>query len=553
MAVGASLTMMALLAFAALAVDLGSFFVERRKLQSAADLAALAAASDLVQGRAAAEAAIVDNGYQREHLVDYGAGVYRPDSTLAPSARFARTAAAGQNAAEVRLSTEVPTFFGRFAGGDESVRLNARAVASRTAFANFSIGSRLLSVDGGLQNAILGGLLGTSVNLNVIDYRALADADVDLLAFSSALATELRLTGVSYDELLSREITLPQAYGALAAAAGSDTAAGRTLDKLARAVDGDDAAISLDALLDLGGYGQLDVDVDRSGATRATVDALSMVSAVAEAAAGDRQVAIDLAGLLPAGVQSANLRIAIGEPPQGRSWISVGPEGTTVHTAQSRVLLTVSVASTAPASLITLPIYLELASGEARLKTVTCGFPEVSSSSAVLEVRPGIAEAWVGEVSTGAFYDMTRDVSPGPARLVNAAPLLRVNASAHAALVQSMPRDVRFDYADITAGTVKTASTSIQFGMIARLLADLQLDVELLPGAGGLTLPLGGALKPATTAAVRLGLAQAENPIDLLLGRVLDVLGVGLGEADVRVHGLRCDGGGVGHLALIVA
>jgi len=52
-----------LIGFGAMAVDVGNFFYEKRKLQTANDLAALAAASDLPRAQAAAQASAGQNGF----------------------------------------------------------------------------------------------------------------------------------------------------------------------------------------------------------------------------------------------------------------------------------------------------------------------------------------------------------------------------------------------------------------------------------------------------------------------------------------------------------
>ena len=69
--------------------------------------------------------------------------------------------------------------------------------------ATFAIGSRLVSLNGGLLNAILGRMLGTTLSLSAMDYQALIDAHIDAFDFLNALATRLDLTGVTYDSVLS--------------------------------------------------------------------------------------------------------------------------------------------------------------------------------------------------------------------------------------------------------------------------------------------------------------------------------------------------------------
>src|SRR3546814_18073140 len=62
----------------------------------------------------------------------------------------------------------------------------------------------------------LSALTGSTVNLSVMDYEALASADIDLLAFSEALRTELDAHVLTFGHTLDTQVTLPQALSALA-------------------------------------------------------------------------------------------------------------------------------------------------------------------------------------------------------------------------------------------------------------------------------------------------------------------------------------------------
>src|SRR5690606_24854677 len=88
--------------------------------------------------------------------------------------------------------------------------------------AMFSIGSRLASLDGGLANALLSSLLGGRVSLTLMDYRGLADAQVNLLQFSDALAADLGVKAGDYDALLSHEVETGRVLRVLERIAGSD-------------------------------------------------------------------------------------------------------------------------------------------------------------------------------------------------------------------------------------------------------------------------------------------------------------------------------------------
>ena len=68
---------------------------------------------------------------------------------------------------------------------------------------------------------------------------------------------------------------------------------------------------------------------------------------------------------------------------------------------------------------------------------------------------------------------------------------------------------------------------------VATLISNLSLDVTLL----GLQLGLG---ESSILAALKPVLAAAASPLDLVINRLTALVGVGLGEADVRANGMRC-------------
>jgi uncharacterized membrane protein len=70
-------------------------------------------------------------------------------------------------------------------------------------------------------------------------------------------------------------------------------------------------------------------------------------------------------------------------------------------------------------------------------------------------------------------------------------------------------------------------------GVVASLVSQTQIKVSV----AGLGLNLGGL-----TSAVGSLLTPVAPALDGVLDNVLNVLGLGLGEADAQVNGLRCQG-----------
>src|SRR5690606_7469510 len=131
------------------------------------------------------------------------------------------------------------------------------AIGETSSWATFSIGSRLLALrNEGLVNQLLGGLLGSNINLTLMDYRALLEANSSLLAFLDGLAIETGITAGSYTQVLDAQVTLGQISRALSNISAIDTDARMAAGRLAQRTSGSSAQrIRLADLIDLGGTG----------------------------------------------------------------------------------------------------------------------------------------------------------------------------------------------------------------------------------------------------------------------------------------------------------
>lgn len=523
-----------LLGFAALGVDVANMFADRRKAQSTADLAAIAAVSDLVNASRAATDTVARNGYLNNASFNLEYGVYSPDINITPGNRFKVADVASANAARITLTTVTPLFFSGAITGKDSFIIKTTATATRSAFASFAIGSRLASVNGGLLNQILGGMLGTSLSLSAMDYQSLIDTQLDLFGFLDALAARLNVSAVSYDSLLSKDAKISDVVSAMADASkkqyGATNSATQALSNVVSAAVGLTTTVKVGSLVDLGPYDSLPIgDTPKVAVSAAAYD---LLAAAAQISNGQHQVQAALA-LNVSGIAAANLKFAIGERPQGASWVTVGSEGASVHTAQTRLLLTVQVAGSGAASLINLPIYIEVASGTATLNKLQCGFPNVTTSTATLGVTPGVLDAWIGAVSDSQLTNFATTPNPPAATLVNT-PLVKITGRAHAAVTNISAMPVTFSYSDIQQKTKKTVGTTdFSSSLLRGLISDTQLDVNIL----GLGLGLGGLSSFVSTT-----LSNATPAIDQVLTSTLQTLGIGLGQADVWMLGIRCDG-----------
>lgn len=521
-----------LLGAAALAVDVGSLFLQSRKLQGIADLAAISAARDIGRATAAAQATAADNGWGRPLDVAVALGRYNPDPSVAPSARF-QSGGSNPTAAKVTVKGEADLFFARLLLNRDTITLTRRATAARADMASFSIGTRLASLQGGVANQLLSGLTGSTVSLSLMDYNALAGAKVDLFQYSDLLRLNANLEGASYDKVLATDISTGKALKILGdlLQGNGDIQAASAARKLALAA-GDGTPVKLDALLDLGPYSTQDHVAGGSGA-KVELAAQDLASALLVLAGEGRQVKLDLGASIP-GVTDIDVWLAIGERPNNSPWMTVDRDGDVViRTAQTRLYVkakALSVLGLLGAQPITLPILVEAASGEAKLSGMEC--PEsLSAQAATLSVRPSVGRIVIGDIDTTKLNNFKQNLTVSRATIADLL-LVKATARADVQLGGQTWKTARFTRADIQAGTIKTVATDdIAKATVSSLLSNLDLDVDIL----GIGLGLG-----PITSALSGTLGALAAPLDGVLNTLTGLLGVRLGEADVRMNGLRC-------------
>lgn len=511
---------------AAITVDLSSLALEGRTLQGAADLAALSAARDLPRAQAAARATAEANLADVSTLT--ATGTYVANPALTPTLRFT-TASTGPssgpnatpNAARVTLTRPSRLYFGRLILGRDTIQLSrtaTAAVSSEPPRAMFSIGSRLLALDGGVANALLSGLTGSTVSLSVMDYNRLADAQVNLLGFSDALATNLGVQAGDYDSLLAHQVDVGRALGVIRDLAGDQ--ADSVLSKLIRPATG--LTVRLGDLIGA----EANAGAGLAQGLDASVSALDLVMVLLETG-GDRQAALNL-GARP-GIADLRVSLAVGERPNRSPWLTVtGTDSPIVRTAQARLYIKTETAQALSGlARVQLPILIELAASEARLDAIDCGRNTVR-----LGVRPGLVTARIGEIDESRLHDFKRNLSPAPATLLSVLGLVKLTGRADVEIADVGYRATTFNASDIATRKIKTVtSSSLANGLITTLIQRLEVTV-LGINLSGLVQALGVLLSP-------LG-----PVLDGVLNPLLELLGLKLGQADVQVHGVTCPGVG---------
>jgi uncharacterized membrane protein len=528
---------MMIIGFAAVAVDLGSVFLQERKLQGVADMAAMSAARDLGSANSAAQATANLTNWNGGVTTVTTLGSWSNDSTVAPGSRFVAGGAAG-NAVKVKVTAKADLYFASAILGKQQLTITRSATAARAELASFSIGTRLAAVQGGAVNALLSALTGSQISLSVMDYNALASANVDLFSYINALKTHASLTGLSFDKVLSANISTSDQLSGLVDALSStgQTVAAAALKKIAQASTAT-ANSPLSAVIDLGPYTDQD-HVAGASDTSVAVNAFDLAKALLLASNGGRQLQLNVAGAVP-GLLNVNVWLAIGQRPTDSSWMGVRENGqsTIIRTAQTRLYVEAQAASILGllgSQPITLPIYVEAASAQAKLTSLSC--PSASANQSMqIAVMPSVGQIAVASLDRTKLNDFTKPMVLSPATLIGInLGLLSTNVTAYSDIVLGGAswQSVSFSRADITAGTTKTVSTNdLASTTISSLIGNLNLGVQV----GGLGLSTGAITAPLAPLLNSLG-----APLDTLINTLTGVLGVELGQADVQATGLRC-------------
>lgn len=518
----------------AFTVDAASLYHARRVMQHRVDLAAIAAAAHPAAARTIAYDALRQAGAFDPDLPlsalsnpagDMGlvveTGNYLADASLPPGNRF-RPGMQPVNAVRVGFHEPGALFFAQ--SWSPVPRIGASAIATVTPQVAFSVGSRLLSLNGGIANALLNKLLGTSVNLTVLDYNGLANVRVDALAFLDALAFRLGITAGTYDDILAASADHGEIANALADILnGTQRAAAKKIGNAA----GGNGTVPLSRLFDLGDLGHL--AIGSAGQNLYTdISALELLAVSAGLSDGASQVSLAIAAGVP-GIAGIDATLAIGEPPQGDAWFAVGSVGAVARTAQLRLKLEVRLLGS-PLLLgagVRLPLYLEIAPAEAMVSSASCPSGNGASGSATILARPGVARLVLGDVNPASLGNFNTPPNIGLARLIDIL-LLKVTGKAHAEIAETTPVPLSFSPSEIASNTVKTAKTTSFIGsLVGSLLGTLELNVAGL-SLGVVTAALQALLTPLTPA------------LDLIINTLLETLGLSLGEADVQVYGVRC-------------
>jgi len=536
----AALVLLPAVLFTALALDTGRLYLEKRRLQTIADLSALDAAHAMACASAkdaaavdAAQASAVRNGYAGNLAAENGVKVGNVSSNAQGLRVFGENGPANADAVQIEAQNTVPASLvaGGLFGG--SVTLKAKAVGRSDAIAGISAGSFLARVDPSGLNPLLSGLLGTSVDL--VSYNGIAAANLTLLDLIQAQG----LVG-TVDELLALQMSIGEFYALMASALTNKGNAGAAAD-----LSGLAAGISNTLVLTLGDLLKVTTD-DPEAAAEAEVNVLDLLMLGAEVANGQNAIAIPAAGFAIPGVASIGLSLRLIEPPQ----IAIGPAGqdengnwkTQVQTAQVRVGVDLQLVPQSLSlgllglllglvtiDLTDLHLDVDAAPTTAWLENIGCSTLGDLDGSATVGSQPGVVKIAIGELDAeGESVAPTNIATVRSSLLGN---LATIGASAVTS-VTSDPQTTQFNGTFPDPETVGTPVDEAVNNALSSLADSLNLQVML------------GSLDLSVLNQVINALSLALGPIiealgDNLLTPLLQALGVNVGGADLTVFDVR--------------
>jgi uncharacterized membrane protein len=420
----------------ALSIDIGRQALEKRKDQSVVDLAALDAARDSSTATTRAQQSAQRNGFSlapgsgHTLTVEVGTvsnGVFQPG--------------AGTDAVRV-TATSILNYV--FVGGQKT--LTATAVAANQGLAGFSVGSSLVTIDtsqSALLNPVIGSMIGGNLNLALVSWQGLANANVTL----SALQTQLLAAGLqvgSLDSLMNTNITLAQLYTATANVLTNQgqLAAANTMNVMSLAANSSNH-------LKLGQLFSIDQGSPGSAMSMA-VNAFQLVTGSAEVANGTNFVSVPNVNIAVPNVTNTSLSLQVIQTPT----IKFGPVGTIAKNAQIHFTLTPTLnVSLGLLGHLTssLPVDVTAAAATATLETVTCPTPQ--------SIQIGVDPQPVSETAIGSLQIAPLGIGLPIPVTVNASSTV---TGSHSDLTFANPGDF-----SPPAGTKHGGSNTIGLGSLA--------------------------------------------------------------------------------------
>ncbi len=542
------ITLLLAVIFATITVDSGRLMMEKRHLQTVADMAALEVSSQMGQcGNSVSQEelqSVADDIAAKNHFKD-GSLVVR-SGQIEVDARgvrqFSETDITTATAVSVDVSKTVPAslFAGQTFG--QWTMLKANAVAQRQAYAGVSAGTSLLSLSSekaAILNQLFSAILGSPVNLDLASYQGLAATSLELLDLVSA-----RVGAGTVSDLLDSNLTVSELLtlytDAITENEAADIAVINALNSLL-AANTNNFSTQLSDVLSI-------TTSNVEDAANATINLLDLMTTSLLVANGSHAINLPVAVSLPSGLLNINSNLMMIEPPQ----IAIGPPGlnsendwhTSITTAQIRLLTNIQttiglnvLGLVGAKANVDLALNLEVAQGVAGLKSIQCSRYNAHNHIVTIMSDPGVADIRITKASDSSAPAAGIGISAKV--LLATLPIANVDVGLNIALENPSPIDLIYtvDETNSNALPMLQRATTGTGGALTNLVQDLQLNVVLL---GVINLPL---LDQLLADAV---LSQILSPVlaaivPTTIDPLLSILGIETGVMDVQLFTLNVE------------
>ncbi|MEW6169687.1 MAG: pilus assembly protein TadG-related protein [Pseudomonadota bacterium] len=567
-AVIAAVATVAMLTCVMLVIEIGRMYSAHRELRKLASLSALdaarvvggcdstsaAAPEDVIEG---VNATLLQQGLSLEEVAALAPGVLLGQQTSDAGLRVLDTEADADvaDSVAVTLTRAFPTplipIFTPPAGP-----MSATAYARQGVVGRVVVGTTLLTLnseDSVLLNALLGGLLGTTVNLSVADYNGLLSADVTLLEL-----VEANVGVAQVDDLLSLETSLPGALNLISQALyatgeGVELVVAGLLSTLAGIADPNVDEIRL------GDYLHVEEGVENLvGAL--PINVLDLLLGLAQLANEGYAVDFQIPGLLDLSIPGVadvlvQAHLKIGQAPQealGRpGYRADGSARTVARSSQLMVVLEVGVALLPIGSFSLLSLDLDLAvdaaPATAELAEIHCPTSAEPQSVAFINAETTVARIGIGDFDIG-------DADP----IGNADDLVILELLGLDLLVVDPPiilplghneeGELSYDGPFVPKIEAPAPEHTQTIGVDpSTILSDAvgALLSQLVPNLVGNIPVLGAVLEPILTPVIDLVLAILDPLLNLVgalvLEPLLELLGVSVGSAEITMKAMTVE------------
>lgn len=538
----AALMMVLGLGLAALVMDSGRLYLDKRRLQAAVDAAALAAVADTTQASSLAARSLVLNGYDGTATVT--TGVYSTDPSVAESTRFT-AGTTSPNAVRVTKTVSSTAFLAAIFNGGGGSNVQATATAAQIPAVAFSAGTGLGTLTNGQINQVLGGLFQTTNPLTVTlaNYNALAAANADALTFLNQLATQVNVTAGTYGDLANTSVTVGQVIAAARATlniqGGNNNAALDALSVLSVQLP-QSASVTLGQVInDVLWQKRTIGSVVQQKMGQTNINLFDVVSAMARVYGAGHLATLSTAITLPITGTGTTTWLAVGSPVAS---VGLSPVGTSIGTSQIRMYFYTTLLNTTLGGYpitVGLPVYLQIASGTATAAAIC-----TSSGRATINAAAQGGVAKIGTVTQADFNNFSADPPVADTNGVSATVLgitVAFKTTGGITIAGTNPaQPLYFQQSDIDTGRPQTIAGSDSGHVFTRLANSMNVTANFSGAGPVLTTSINNILNTTLTGLVKGLVVSLVTALDPVTDTLLRTLGLRLGEMDVLVHGVSC-------------